>query len=264
MTYSDLSIGIAVPTLNSGITLDWTLLALTKQQGINVEILVADSGSTDDTLDICKRWNVPHIFVPPGNMYRAINAALKEFTTPWVTYLNSDDLVYPESYSRLVKEGELAGADVVYAKCDFVDAEGRHMYGHIPAEERLLSGLFRLGIMPFSQPASVFRRSTFVDLGGFNENEKTVSDFDFFLRAHVAGRRLVRSMGDSAAAFRVHNAQLSQVARAGIPAEIARVLETSGQSALVWDKLQHWQWRFGNLTELVRWWLRSGRMGRQY
>ena len=51
--------GIVVPTLNSAATLEWTLCALRGQRDITPEIIVADSGSADGTLDICKKWGVP-------------------------------------------------------------------------------------------------------------------------------------------------------------------------------------------------------------
>src|SRR5215472_12245746 len=98
---ADTKIGVVVPTLNSGSTLDWTLCSLKSQQGVAIDVLVADSGSEDETLAICRRWAVPAIYVPPGNMYRAINAGLRQMTAEWVTYLNSDDFVYRHSYSRL-------------------------------------------------------------------------------------------------------------------------------------------------------------------
>lgn len=131
-------LGIVVPTLNSSATLMWTLCALRNQQDITVDILVADSGSEDGTLDICKRWNVNTIFVPPGNMYRAINTGLRQMDTEWVTYLNSDDIVYPRSYVRLVSHGEQQEAALAYGDSDFIDIEGRFLFSlRAPSPRRL-------------------------------------------------------------------------------------------------------------------------------
>src|SRR5438874_3929530 len=99
-------IGVVVPTLNSRATLAWTLCALRSQRDVNVELIVADSGSEDGTLDICRNFGVRTIYATPGNMYRAINSGLQQMNTEWVTYLNSDDLVYPSSYARLIALGE--------------------------------------------------------------------------------------------------------------------------------------------------------------
>src|SRR5207253_199231 len=74
-----MQVGIVIPTLNSARTLEWTLLSLLRQDGCEMRLVVADSNSSDGTLEICARWNVPVIQVPAGNMYRAINAGLRTF-----------------------------------------------------------------------------------------------------------------------------------------------------------------------------------------
>ncbi len=159
-------IGVVVPTLNSAATLTWTLCSLRSQRDVTLEIIIADSGSTDGTADICKFWDVRTIYVPPGNMYRAINTGLRQLDAEWVTYLNSDDSVYPDSYSRLVARGEEQHASFVYADCDFVDYEGRFLFVmKSPAPHRLpglvrLSPLFR-GRVGFGQPAAVYRKTVF-------------------------------------------------------------------------------------------------------
>ena len=73
MSFHFPTITYVIPTLNSASTLDMTLFSLKSQRDINLEILVVDSGSTDKTLEICKKWNIKSIYVEAGNMYKAIN-----------------------------------------------------------------------------------------------------------------------------------------------------------------------------------------------
>src|SRR5207245_9296125 len=119
------------------------------------------------------------------NVYVASNAALRQLDSTWLTYPNSDDIVYPDGYARLVDAAERTGADIAYGCCDFVDGEGRHLYAVIPARPASWPALLRLGVMPLSQPAAVFRREVFEVQGGFNERERTASDFDFLDRKSV-------------------------------------------------------------------------------
>lgn len=172
-------LGIVVPTLNSAATLDWTLCALRKQREIATEIVVADSGSEDGTLDICKGWNVPAVFVPPGNMYRAINEGLHQMSMEWITYLNSDDLVYPQSYARMLDLGERQDADAVYGDVDFIDVEGRFRFLVKSPPPSRLAGMFRLDHMGFQPAAAIFRRSVFEELQGFDERYRFIADYDF-------------------------------------------------------------------------------------
>ena len=53
-------------TLNSAPTLEFTLLSLLSQRDIPIEVIVADSGSSDGTLEICRRWSVKIIYAEPG------------------------------------------------------------------------------------------------------------------------------------------------------------------------------------------------------
>src|SRR5207244_3580617 len=92
------TLGVVIPTLEAAATLNWTLLSLSSQQNIRLRVVVVDSDSTDGTLEICDRWRLPVLHAPAGNMYRAVNRGMADLRTRWLTYLNSDDLVYADGY----------------------------------------------------------------------------------------------------------------------------------------------------------------------
>lgn len=202
-------IGIVVPTFNSGKTLEWTLLALKGQEGCCVKIIVVDSGSTDETLDICARHDVQIEYNPPGNMYRAINVGMLLLDTEWISYLNSDDIVYRDSYRRLIDLGNATGADVVYGHSDYIDWQGRFVSSSHAAPPILLCGLVHAGIMQFAQPAAIFRKAVYEDLCSFSEKYRLIADFDFFARAILKGKNFERLSFPAVTAFRLHPNQLS-------------------------------------------------------
>ncbi len=244
-------IGVVVPTLNSAATLTWTLCSLRSQRDVTLEIIIADSGSTDGTADICKFWDVRTIYVPPGNMYRAINTGLRQLDAEWVTYLNSDDSVYPDSYSRLVARGEEQHASFVYADCDFVDYEGRFLFVmKSPAPHRLpglvrLSPLFR-GRVGFGQPAAVYRKSVFEELGGFDEKYRNIGDTDFFFRLITSGHPVAKLQRPPVAAFRLHPSQLSNRLGANMDEELASFRKRTKVRASLGDLLDVVSWRLQN------------------
>lgn len=219
MSNSDHQIGIVVPTLNSAATLDWTLCSLSNQRDIAPDVIVVDSGSEDQTLDICQRWAVRTIYVPPGNMYRAINSGLQQTDTEWVTYLNSDDHVYPYSYGRLIAHGEQHHAALVYGNCDFIDSEGRFLFAMKAPRPARLVGLLQRGDFGFAQPAAIYRKSVFQELGGFDERFRYISDYDFFSRLILSGRKVANLEGPAVAAFRRHTSQLSNQCAPAMAAE---------------------------------------------
>ena len=171
---------------------------------------MVDSGSTDSTLDLCGRHQVEVLYAAPGNMYRAVNVGLENASSPWVGYLNSDDSVYLNSYSRLISYGEKIAADIVYGACDFIDTENRFIHSYLPAYPKELLAHFYMGHLGFAQPAAIFRGDIFQNLNGFKEQYSLTADLDFFLRAALEKFKFGYLIGPPVACFRVSSGQLSQ------------------------------------------------------
>jgi glycosyltransferase involved in cell wall biosynthesis len=245
------SLGVVVPTLNSAATLDWTLCSLLNQRDCTVRVVVADSGSTDGTLDICRKWGVPSVYVPPGSLYQAVNVGLRSMDAGWLTYLNSDDVVYPNSYARLLELGRAARASLVYGHCDFVDVEGRFLFTWHAAAPNQLPAMFRRGVSGFSQPCAIFRRELFLELNGFDDRYRHVADFIFFSRAVLSGRVTRRLQAPSVGAFRLHAAQLSARERDAADAEKSSHIGSQPLHLFVPDRVRVLNWRLANLPNYV-------------
>ena len=244
-------ISVVVPTRNSAATLDWTLLSLRRQRDCVVHIIVADSGSTDGTLQICKHWNVPTVYAEPGNMYRAINIAMKQCQGEWLAYLNSDDWVYPDSLARLISQGETTGVDVVYGHCDYTDGLGRFLYSSsVPKPAQLLS-LFRSGIFGFAQQSAIFRKQVYQQQNGFDENYSLSADYDFYFRALLAGARFAHLAGPTVACFRLHANQLTNMKAKEMYAEINTIRSNLSGGINVLDKVKVAQWRLKSVPHYL-------------
>jgi glycosyltransferase involved in cell wall biosynthesis len=244
-------IGVVVPTLNSASTLPWTLLSLRSQRDVTLEIIVADSGSQDGTLDICKSWGVETIYVTPGNMYRAINAGLRQMDAEWVTYLNSDDIVYPQSYARLVARGEQQRASLVYGDCDFLDYEGRFLFMVKSPPPRRVPGMVRLsrhlsGRLGFKQPAAIYQRIAFQELEGFDERYSFIADYDFFFRLVTSGRAIAKLERPTVAAFRLHPSQRSRREATSLRDEMKSFRKAANVRASPLDLFDELYWRLQN------------------
>lgn len=240
------SITCVVPTLNSAKTLEPTLLSLNNQVGVDIEVTVVDSGSTDGTLDICQRWNIQVIYAPPGNMYRAINSGIQRSNSEWVCYLNSDDLVFIDSLARLIDSGTTHNADICYGDCDYIDDVGRFVYSFCSAYPNELLPLFRCKQMGFAQQTAIYRRSLFNDLNGFDESFYFRADADFFIRALLAGRRAIRLPAPSVACFRLHSGQFSNQGLIETELEAGRIFGRAELKPSLYDQLIHTYWKLRN------------------
>jgi glycosyltransferase involved in cell wall biosynthesis len=200
---------VITPTLNAANYLDFCLLSTKQLREHIVNHIVVDSGSKDSTMDIANWHDVKTIYHPPGNMYAAINKGISETKSQWVTYLNGDDLIHPNSLT-LALESMGDDYDVIYANIDYIDDEGRFLHHWKSAKTTSFAGLFASNIMPFPQQGTLFRRSLWEKLGCFREQFRYSADFDFFLRAFVSGARFGYFSVAPTAAFRLHGDQISQ------------------------------------------------------
>lgn len=214
---------VITPTLNAAKYLDFCLLSTKQLRSRIVNHVIVDSGSKDCTMDIASWHGVKALYHPPGNMYAAINRGLSETESEWVTYLNSDDLVYAKSL-ELALESMGNNCDVIYANIDYIDDEGRFLHHWKSAFIASFTGLFASSIMPFPQPGTLFRRSLWEKLGGFREKYSYSADFDFFLRAYANGARFGYYTDLPTAAFRISSGQISQNFTTAMQSEVRQSL----------------------------------------
>lgn len=243
------SIRCVIPTLNSAKTIEQSLISLYSQTGVDIETVVVDSGSTDSTLDICRRHNVKVLYEEPGNMYRAINRGLQGSETDWLAYLNSDDWLYSDAFRRLIDLGSRSEADVVYGNCDYTDEVGRFLFSFASASPCCLLALFRTGRMGFAQPASIFRNNVFSRLGGFDTGFCFKADAEFIIRALNGGLKFTQLRGSPVACFRVHSGQLSN--RNSDQIELEGIRLFGEMKPNLSDRMKLLKWRADNLPHYV-------------
>ncbi|MGL4820408.1 MAG: glycosyltransferase family 2 protein [Bacilli bacterium] len=104
VTY-DLSIILTV--YNGALTLPQTLQSIVVQLAKNMELVIVDDGSTDDTEAIIKHLlqpapNIVYTKQAHGGVSSARNSGLQQARGRWITFVDSDDLLREQSLSRLL------------------------------------------------------------------------------------------------------------------------------------------------------------------
>lgn len=201
------ALGVVIPTLNCAATLTETLLSVARVPAI-ARVIVADSGSTDGTLEIAEAAGVEVIKHAPQGMYAAINMAIHQLDTPWVSYINGDDILRSNGITSLLQHA--SSADILYGPVDFVTADGSFIHCWHSASPRSLLPLYRAGVSPLLQQGTLFRRVVFETLAGFDTQWRFVADADFWFRAANRGYRFRQINHPPVAAFRMHSGQQSQ------------------------------------------------------
>jgi len=97
---------VIVRTFNVDWVIDQTLSALMKQKGVEIELMIVDSGSTDLTLDIVAFYPHRFIEIKPGTYFpgKVLNRAISKSKTEIIVFINSDAVLL-DSYavSKLIE-----------------------------------------------------------------------------------------------------------------------------------------------------------------
>lgn len=177
-------VSIVTPSFNQGRFIEDTILSLKNQDYPNIEHIIVDAGSTDNTLEILRKYegtyNMRWISEPDEGQSDAVNKGFEMAKGEIVGWLNSDDVYFDTTVISYVvgKFEELEHADVIYGDCVIIDESGsiqrvgrtlKWNYG------RLLRG------WSIPQPPTFFRRRVVLE-NRLDKNLHFSMDYEFWLR----------------------------------------------------------------------------------
>ncbi|MFN7014655.1 MAG: glycosyltransferase family 2 protein, partial [Bacteroidia bacterium] len=166
-----LKISIITVTFNSAKTIEQTIQSVIKQAYSNVEYIIIDGASQDETLNIIERYrNKISVVVSEkdSGIYNAMNKGLKLATGDIIGILNSDDFYADENVlSDVAKLFEQVKADAVYADLQYVDADDTRKIKRYWKSGKYKPGDFLFGWMP-PQPTFFVKKEVYNKYGYFN------------------------------------------------------------------------------------------------
>lgn len=203
---------------NGGRFLEETIRSVISQResGIDLEYIVIDGGSTDDSLKIIKGYErelSQIISEPDRGPVSAINKGLRLASGEIVAWLNADDRYHPGTLKRVAGiMAEHSGKALCFGACPIVDEEGREIRRGITRFKEAffpVSSRFAIQCLNYiSQPAMFFRRSALKAAGLLREDMVAAWDYDFILRLWRQGGA-VHVPGPPLADFRWHPGSIS-------------------------------------------------------
>lgn len=200
------SIAIAIPSYNHRRYLNFTIDSLLSQNYPRLSFLVQDACSTDGTVELLQQYGSQVLWrsEPDTGQAQAINRAFASIDGEIMAYLNSDDILMPGTLSYVARVfQERQDIDILYGHRIFIDRDGFEI-GRAVLPKHHARTLFWADYVP--QETLFWRRRVWDAIGPIDESFNYALDWDFLLRAQVAGfkfARVPRFLG----CFRVHDEQ---------------------------------------------------------
>lgn len=220
-------ISIVVPCYNQAQYLDECLQSVLEQTYSNWECIIVNDGSPDNTEEVALRWGAKdsrfkYYKKKNGGLSSARNAGIKESKGEWVQFLDCDDLIEKKKIELSVACFKDESLDVIVSGYRYFETDegidrlrifGRDHF--LP--EVCLSKMDKEDIKflfkeknPFVISAPIYKKKIFYEQGGFNEQLKSLEDWEFNLRCALNDYTFqhIGYQEDSKTLIRLHNSSM--------------------------------------------------------
>jgi len=217
LALEDEKVSVVIPVYNSATFLEESIESVLNQTYKNIEILIVDDGSTDQSLNILHKFDDKIIILSQKNQGLAVsvNNAIKKIKGRWFKWLSPDDILYPDAIEVLVNEAKKLSANtIVYSNWDIIDENGQKLrsffesnyndLGTFEFNVRLLDGQ-QINVNTTLIPTSLFSNGCVMR----QIKDPVAIDYDFFLRAGVLYDTHFHLVPKSLLKYRIHRKQLS-------------------------------------------------------
>ena len=211
-----MKLSLITVTYNSDKTLAYTFESVLSQSYSNVEYIIVDGASTDQTVDIIKKYEprfngtMKWVSEPDKGLYDAMNKGIRMATGDVVGILNSDDFFTTNDILQQVADAFEANKeiDAVYGDVHFVNPDNLEKCVRYYSSKVFRRSLMKIGLMP-AHPSFYLKKERFEQFGYYKTDYKIAADFEFLLRVIYKGRILTKYMSIDMVAMRTGGASTS-------------------------------------------------------
>jgi GT2 family glycosyltransferase len=258
-------VSLVTPSFNQAPFLEACILSVINQDYPNLEYWVYDGGSTDSSPDIIQKYSrnlAGWQSRSDAGQADAINQAWRKSRGKYVGWLNSDDMLMPDSLHTSVSYLERnPDVDLVYGDLLRVDQEGQPLEQYEYAPFDLKNMLLQQQSIP--QPGTLIRRDVFQEVGVLDQELHYLMDLEYWLRLGLAGKQ-IGYLSKTLAIFRIHDESKTQAGSARAVEERSlvadRVLRHPNCPSEI--KRSESMIHFNVSMASSRTWLKQGRFGR--
>lgn len=235
-------VSIVTISFNQATFLEAAIRSVIDQDYADIEYIIVDPGSTDDSREIIDRYRnsfAQVIFDRDAGPADGLNKGFAQATGDIFAYINADDALLTGAVGKAVAEFERhPDADVIYGHGYLIDEAGHVLRRLRSAPYNLRRALCGASIVV--QQATFIRRDAFRAVGGFNARNMSCWDYELVLDLARAGKRF-RRVDQYWGLFRLHPQSItgSRRLRDEISRDDARIFaKVTGHPWGRWSKLK--------------------------
>ncbi len=178
-----MKVSIITACFNSAATIRDTIETVLAQDYTEIEYIIIDGGSTDDTLKIVNEYAsgiAKIISEKDDGIYFALNKGIALATGDVIGILHADDLYAGNFVISTVME-KIQSVDAVYSDLQYVDRTVATTIKREWKSGEYEPGMFRKGWMP-PHPTFFVKKKCYEQFGAFNTTFRTAADYELMLR----------------------------------------------------------------------------------
>lgn len=235
-------ITIITPSFNQGRYIRKNIESVVNQNHNDVEHIVVDGGSTDETVSILRQYDhVKWISEPDKGQSDALNKGLAMATGEVVGWLNADDFYEPDIFASVARNFPNRNVKWVVGRTNMY-VDNQEMV--VPMKSHKI-GYYELLDSPdiVRQQGAFYRRDILSEVGGWNSDLFMVMDFDLWVR--ISRLYPPKVVNENWAFFTLHSDQKTSLnnARSEIR-EIHKILRREGAPSNAILKFSFKQWMY--------------------
>ena len=249
-------VSVVIPTHDRGALLTRTLAGALTQTGVDVEVIVVDDGSCDDTSERLAAIPDARLRVfrheRAQGVAHARNRGIEEARGEWIGFLDDDDVWAPDKLRGQLDAAARARADIAYAAAVVVDESYRMIDVHpAPSGDAMPGLILRRQMIPGGCSNLIARAELVRSVGGFDPKLSMLADWDMWIRLMLRGR--AAASPELSVGYVMHATGMSLTKLDVTIAEIERVEEkhaaTARSHGVAMDGLGWSRWLAGRYRE---------------
>ena len=206
-------VSIVIPVYNAEKYIERALKSLINQSYKNIEVIVVNDGSTDNTEKIVKKYvdKIRYFYKENGGVASALNLGIKNMKGEYFSWLSHDDVYYTNKIERQIEELKNIDKDnILYSGFELINDKSEFLYAWEIASKneyrKLNNSFYALLLSGLNGCSLLIPKKAFYEVDFFNEDLKCTQDYDLWFKIFKNGYK-IKYIPEVLLQYRIHESQ---------------------------------------------------------